>query len=116
MQKQKSKVYAKIDNSNRILSIDGGRTESNIKDFSAWVFIDEGIGTQYEFCQNNYLQKPIQDNRGIYRYKLEDGKAVERTQEEMDAEYAEPEPQPTQDQRIENIEAAISALLDGINA
>ena len=34
------------------------------------------------------------DDRGIYRYKLVDGKPVERTTEEMDADYVPPEPQP----------------------
>lgn len=51
------------------------------------MLIDEGYGDRYNLCQSNYLDKPLKDNLGIYRYKLTDGKAVERTQEEMDADY-----------------------------
>lgn len=41
------------------------------------------------------------DRRGIYRYKLVDGKPIERTQEEIDADYVETESIPTQLDRIE---------------
>ena len=109
---QKSKVYVRLDDSNRILSVDGGRTESNIQDFSEWVLIDEGSGIKYDFCQNNYLEKPIKDERGIYRYKLVDGKPVERTQEEMDADYVPPVSQPTDKERIAALEEENAVLLE----
>jgi hypothetical protein len=35
------------------------------------------------------------DMRGIWRYKIVDGKVVERTQEEMDADYIIPTPTPS---------------------
>ena len=41
------------------------------------------------------------DERGIYRYKLVDGKPVKRTQDEMDADYTPKEVNPTQLDRIE---------------
>ena len=106
---EKSKVYARFDESNRILSVDGGYTVSNIQDFSQWVLIDEGPGIRYDFCQNNYFEKPIKDKRGIYRYKLVDGKPVERTQEEMDADYIPPEVQPTPEERIAQLEEELKA-------
>lgn len=34
------------------------------------------------------------DDRGIYRYKLIDGEVLERTEDEMDADWVEPTPQP----------------------
>lgn len=101
MDENKSKVYVKADERNRITAIDGGYTIGNIKDFSEWVFIDEGVGDRYNLCQNNYLDKPITDDRGIYRYKLVDGKPVERTQAEMDDDYAAIPIVPTQLDRIE---------------
>ena len=102
MEEYKSKVYAKVDSNNRILAIDGGYTISNIKDFSEWIFIDEGTGDRYNLCQGNYLPKPIMDERGIYRYKLLKGKPAERTQEEMDKDYNNrPLPPPTQMDIIE---------------
>ena len=48
---------------------------------------------------------PIMDERGICYYKLEDGKPVERTQEEMDADYVEPTPIPSQ---LDIIEAQVT--------
>lgn len=53
----------------------------------------------------------IMDERGVYRYKLVDGKPVERTQEEMDADYAaRPLPGATQLDRIE-AQALYTALM-----
>lgn len=106
-------VYVKTNDSNVITAVD---SSGFLADTSGWILIDEGSGDRFYLAQGNYFGKHIRDDRGIWRYKLEDGKAVERTQEEMDADYIEPEVRPTQDQRIEDIEAAINALLDGINA
>lgn len=83
------KVYALPDEKNRITAIN---SDEFISDLTGWVQIDEGAGDKFHHAQNNYLPKPIADERGIYRYKLEDGVAVERTQEEMDADYVPPEP------------------------
>lgn len=113
---QKSKVYVRLDDSNRILSVDGGRTESNIQDFSEWVLIDEGTGIKYDFCQNNYLPKSLKDDRGICRYKLVDGKPVERTQEEMDADYVPPEVKPTDTERILRLESEKKLLTAQVQA
>lgn len=117
-----SKVYVKVDERNRIIAIDGGYTVSNIKNFSEWACIDEGKGERYDKCQINYLDKPLMDDRGIYRYKLEkavypdciecdngdeiecehiDYDIVERTAEEMDADYEEIPIVPTQIDRIQ---------------
>lgn len=98
---QKSKVYVKVDSRNRILAIDGGYTIGNIKDPENWILIAEGYGDRYNLCQSNYLDKPLMDDRGIYRYKLDGINPVERTQEEMDADYIPPDMLPTQLDRIE---------------
>ena len=100
MNSYKSKVYIKVDERNRIIVIDGGYTIGNITDFSEWIFIDEGTGDKYNLCQSNYLEKPLTDDRGIYRYKLADGKPVERAQAEMDDDYAEIPIVPTQLDRV----------------
>lgn len=104
MEIEKSKVYVLHDAEGRIIRIDGGYTLSNIKDFTEWTLIDEGYGYRYNLCQGNYLDKPIVDDRGIYRYKLVDGKPVERTQEEMDADYTPTEIKPTTEQRVDALE------------
>lgn len=95
----KSKVYVLPDSDSNITRIDGGYTMP--EDLTGWVLIDEGYGDRYNLCQGNYFDKHIMDERGIYRYKLVDGKPVERTQKEMDADYVEPEIVPTQLDRIE---------------
>ena len=97
----KSKVYVQCDSMNRILAIDGGYSIDNIKNLSGWVLIDEGIGDRCNLCQNNYLPKPVMDERGIYRYKYVNGQIIERTQAEMDADWHEPEAVATQADRIE---------------
>lgn len=109
MEIEKSKVYVLPDAEGRITRIDGGYTLSNIKDFTDWVLIDEGYGDRYNLCQSNYLTGPLYDDRGICRYKLVDGAAVERTQEEMDADYVPPEGKPTDTERISELESKLAA-------
>lgn len=88
MQKNTSKVYVKVDKQNRILCCEGGYTTPN--DLTDWVLIDEGSGDKYNLCQSHYFDKPIYTEHGIPQYKLLDGKAVERTSEEISAERLEP--------------------------
>ena len=116
MENEKSKVYVLPDAYGRITRIDGGYTLSNIKDFTDWVLISEGYGDRYNLCQGNYFDKPLCDERGIYRYKLVDGKPVERTQEEMDADYVPPEVKPTDTERILQLESEKKLLTAQIQA
>ena len=111
-----SKVYVLPDADGRITRIDGGITVGNIRDFTGWVLIDEGTGDRYNLCQGNYLPGPLTDDRGIYRYKLADGKAVERTQEEMDADYVPPEVKPTDAERISKLESEKKLLTAQVQA
>ena len=116
METEKSKVYVLPDTEGRITRIDGGYTLSNIKDFTDWVLIDEGYGDRYNLCQNNYLPGPLYDDRGLCRYKLVDGKPVERTQEEMDADYVPPEVNPTDTERILQLESEKKLLTAQVQA
>ena len=103
MQKNTSKVYVKVDKQNRILCCEGGYTTPN--DLTDWVLIDEGSGDKYNLCQSHYFDKPIYTVDCVPRYKLVDGKAVERTTEEIQADV--PEPQPTE---LEKLRADIDFL------
>lgn len=114
MDMKKSKVYVLPDASGRIIRIDGGYTMP--EDLTGWVLIDEGAGDRYNLCQGNYLPGPLTDDRGIYRYKLADGKAVERTQEEMDADYVPPEVKPTDAERISKLESEKKLLTAQVQA
>ena len=111
MEIEKSKVYVLHDAEGRIICIDGGYTLSNIKDCTEWELIDEGHGYRYNLCQGNYLDKPIMDERGICRYKLVNGRPVERTQEEMDADYTPPEIKPTTEQRVDVLETTTDDII-----
>lgn len=130
MEIEKSKVYVLPDAEGRITRIDGGYTLSNINDFTDWVLIDEGYGDKYNLCQGNYFDKPIKDERGIKRYKaypfvdapsgeiiarfFKDGVEyviLERTQEEMDADYTPPEEKQTTEQRVDALETTTDDII-----
>ena len=104
-------VYVKLDDANRITAVN---SSAFLRDVTDWTEIDSGFGDKYHHAQGNYFDKPIMDMRGIYRYKLEDGKPVERTPEEMDADYVPPIPQPTDKERIAALEDALTAIEEGI--
>lgn len=128
-------VYVKVDDQNRITAINSGAFISAPSD---WIEIDSGFGDKYHHAQGNYFDKPIMDDRGIWRYKIvtfvdwPEGKIIqeffyegkeygvfERTQEEMDADWIEPAPQPAPDNRIaaleEQLAAYEAAYLEGVN-
>lgn len=86
-------VYVRVDDMNRIISIN---SSAFLTDTSGWIEIDRGFGDKYHHAQGNYLPMPLYEDRGIPRYKLVESKPVERTQEEIDADYVEPVPQPSE--------------------
>ena len=104
-------VFIKTDDSGRVVAIN---SDAFLPDIDGWQKIDEGQGNRYHHAQGNYLPKPLYDNRGIARYTMNDGKIVERTQAEMDADYVEPETKSTQEQRIADLEEALELLLSGV--
>ena len=84
-------VFVLVDDSGRIISIN---SDAFLAETAGWTQIDEGVGDRYHHAQNNYLPKPLYDERGIQRYSyVPDGKPAwrERTPEEMDADYTPPE-------------------------
>ena len=86
-------VYVRIDDMDRIISIN---SSAFLTDTSGWIEIDRGFGDKYHHAQGNYLPMPLYEERGVPRYKLVESKPVERTQEEIDADYVEPVPQPSE--------------------
>ena len=108
-------VYVKTDEKDRIVAIN---SDAFLPDVFGWVKIDEGYGDRYHHAQNNYFLMPIMDEHGAYRFKLEDGKVVERTAEEMAEDYIPPVKQVATEERMMEIEAAIlelAAMLGGGN-
>lgn len=98
-------VYVKTDAQSRIIAIN---SSAFLPDVSGWTQIDQGHGDRYHHAQGNYLPGPLVDERGIFRYKLVDGQVVERTQEEMDADYTPPVAVP--DGSMEGLTKEVAAL------
>ena len=74
------KVYVLINKNNNIIAINSSAFLNN---YEGWIEIDEGNGRKFYHAQNYYLEKKVKTEDGICRYKLVDGKPVERTEEEI---------------------------------
>ncbi len=105
----KSKVYIKIDENNNIIRCEGGYTTPD--DLTGWIEIDSGYGDKYNLCQSNYFPKSLIDLNGICRYKYLDGNIIEKTSEQIQAEYVPP-PEPL---TIDDLAAAIQELAEVIS-
>ena len=104
---QPYKVYIQTDGENRVTAINS----SAFVDGEGWAQIDEGYTDKYHHAQGNYLDKPLTDEHGVYRYKLVDGLVAQRTQAEMDADFdALPAPPLTTEERVNNVERRTDAL------
>ena len=110
MDTESCKVLVQTDDAGRVTAINSDAFVSG----DGWTQIDEGEGDRYRHAQNNYLTHTLADDRGVYRYKLVDGLVVQRTQAEMDADYAaRPAPEPTEDEKERTLlRAQIQALSD----
>lgn len=75
-------VYIRVDSSNRVLEVN---SSAFLADTTGWTQIDEGWGDKYHHAQGNYLDGPLYTEDGIPRYKLDRGRVVERTEEELEA-------------------------------
>ena len=115
MQTPKSRVYVLCDSESRVLRLEGEYSLPN--DLTNWIKIDEGFGDKYALAQSHYLDKPLYEG-AIPRYKLVDGKVVERTTEEIEADKAKlPKPViPKTNAELESenakLKQQISALAD----
>ena len=90
-------VYVQTDERGRITAVNSSAFVS-----SDWgTEIDSGYGDRYHHAQGNYFDQSIYTEDGIPRYKLEDGKPVERTEEEIEADRAAlPEPEPSENEKL----------------
>lgn len=106
MQIPKSRVYVLLDSESRVLRLEG--EYSLPADLAGWTKIDEGNGDKYALAQSHYLDKPLYDG-AILRYKLVDGKVMERTAEEIEADKAKlPKPAPTTTERVTSLEEQLA--------
>lgn len=86
MEIELSNVYVRTDERGCIVRCEGGYTTPS--DLSGWVCIDAGTGDRYNLCQSNYFDGGLYTEDGLCRWKLADGKAVARSEEEIAAERA----------------------------
>ena len=106
MQIPKSRVYVLCDSESRVLRLEG--EYSLPADLTGWIKIDEGYGDDFALAQSHYLDKPLYDG-AVLRYKLVDGKVVERTAEEIEADKAKlPKPAPTTTERVTSLEEQLA--------
>ena len=86
-------VFVYIDQMQRILDINSSLF---LDDISGWTIIDSGEGNKFARAKNEYLPGPLYTEDGIPRYKMVDGKPVERTEAEIEDDRAAiPAPPPT---------------------
>jgi len=79
-------VYVKVNSESGIIAIN---SNAFISDFTDWILIESGVyGDRGHHAQGNYFPQPIYTRDGIPRYKLVDGAAQERTEEEIEADRA----------------------------
>lgn len=76
-------VYVKLNKKKNIVTIN---SSAFLFDLEGWTKIDQGEGDKYHHAQGNYFDKPLYTEDGICQYKLVEGKPVERTQEEINAD------------------------------
>ena len=108
-------VYVQHDDAGRVMDVN---SSAFLVDTTGWVWIDEGTGDRYHHAQNNYFPKPKYDERGVPRYAyVPDGnpKWRERTQEEMDADYVEPDPSTSLEDRVGAVEIKTGDLEETLN-
>lgn len=91
------KVYIQINGNNCVIAINSNEF---ITDFANWIEIDRGMGDKYHHAQNNYLDYPLIDNYGAYRYKYENNTVVERSVEERSNDFNPPENTNEQDNEL----------------
>lgn len=92
-------IYVKLDNKSNVIAVNSNAFISN---FSDWILIESNVpGDRGHHAQGNYFDKSIYTQDGISRYKLVDGKAQERTEEEIAADRAAiPAPPPTVQEQL----------------
>ena len=98
-------VYVQINEGACVVAVN---SSAFLTQTEGWVEVDRGTGDRYHHAQGNYFPQPIYTADGIHRYKLEDGQAMERSEEAIAADRAVlTEPQPTAEERMDNVERTV---------
>lgn len=107
-------VYGKIESEKLVfLALERELDEEEKK--KGWHVLGEAQETDYAAVMNGtWLGKPLFDENGIANYKLADGAAAERTDEEKQAELAaQPAPTPSLQEQVDALSEAMLAMMMG---
>lgn len=107
MEHEKYSVYVKTDETGRIIAVN---SDTFLSSMDGWQMVDEGRGDKFHHAQGNYLDLPLMDENGVYRYELKNGKIKERKKKDMEADMQVRPVQPTDRERIEELERAFEGL------
>ena len=107
----KSHVYIKTDEQDRIVRCEGEYTLPS--DLSGWLLIDEGEPCdKRNLAQSHYFPGGLYTMDGIPRYRWDGTQAVERTEDELEADRAaRPAPPPTTEEVLLELAADHEARL-----
>jgi hypothetical protein len=101
-------VFVLTDAGGNIIAVN---SSAFLTDVTGWTSIGSGTGDKYHHAQSNYFDKPIVTDSGVYRYRLVDGSAVEKTEAEIALEEsAIPAPPLTGQDIIRQLEQANTDL------
>lgn len=87
---QTYKVYIKINANGEIIEVNSSEF---LTDTEGLIEIDSGIGDKYHHAQNNYFDKPLTDENGLYNYRFVDRAVIERTNDDKASELTRIEAQ-----------------------
>lgn len=103
-------VYIRVDDAGCVIAVN---SSAFLQSTEGWVEIDRGHGDTFYHAQGNYLPEPLFNPDGIPIYKLEMGKIVKRTEEEMRVDALPKEK--TTFERLAKVEDAIKTITNIIN-
>lgn len=93
------KLWLYCDGENRLL----GMNPNNMTGNTGWIeAVDASI------LGENPMSAQLSDSRGIAKYTAAGGVVTARTQEEMDADYIEPETRKSDSERLDDVEAQVA--------
>lgn len=111
MEHEKYSVYVQTDVTGRIVAVN---SDAFLSSTDGWAKIAEGCGDKHHHAQGNFFPLPLTDENGVFRYKLENGQPVERTEEEMEADIVPAQETRSQEERLAAIEGMVEMLLSGV--
>lgn len=104
-------VYMRTDDAGRVTGVN---SSAFLPDPTGWLAVDRGTGDRYHHAQTRYLEGPLADERGILRWKLENGRPVLRSEAERQADAAALSAArlPEVEERLFALEGAFLALME----